>query len=208
MTAGRAMRLWFNPASPFARKVRVAARETGLAGRIEEVNTVVSPVKPNAELARENPLIKIPALATPDEGTLYDSAVICEYLDNLHQGAPLFPKTGPERWRALRLQALGDGMLDAAVLRRYELAVRPEPLQWSDWLAGQNEKIRIGLDRLERECAGWGERFAIGQITAACVLGYLDFRFPAEGWRASHPELEKWYGLVSQRPSMKATEPK
>ena len=201
------MRFWFNPASPFARKVRVVARETGLAGRIEEINTVVSPVKPNAELARENPLVKIPALATPDLGTLYDSAVICEYLDSLHRGTPLFPAAGPERWRTLRLQALGDGILEASVLMRYESAVRPELLQWSDWNAGQLTKVRGGLDALEQECPGWGERFAIGQITAACVLGYLDFRFPQEAWRESRPALARWYESIAQRASMKATVP-
>lgn len=201
------MRLWFNPLSPFARKVRVVARETGLAGRIEEINTVVSPIKPNAELARENPLVKIPALTTPDLGTLYDSAVICEYLDSLHRGTPLFPKAGPERWRALRLQALGDGLLEASVLMRYESAVRPQSLQWSDWTAGQFAKVRGGLDALEQECPGWGERFAIGQITAACVLGYLDFRFPQEAWRESRLALARWYERIAQRPSVKATVP-
>jgi glutathione S-transferase len=201
------MRLWFNPASPFARKVRVVAREAGLADRIEESAVVVNPVKPNADLARENPLVKIPALATPDQGTLYDSPVICEYLDSLHRAAPLVPKTGPERWRALRLQALGDGILDAAVLIRYETAVRPHPLQWPDWIAGQFGKIRGGLAALEGECAGWGDRFAIGEITAACVLGYLDFRFPDEKWRASHPKLERWFTLVSKRPSVQSTMP-
>jgi len=201
------MRLWFNPASPFARKVRVVARETGLAGRIEEINTVVSPIKPNAGLARENPLVKIPALATLDLGTLYDSAVICEYLDSLHHGTPLFPGAGPERWRALRLQALGDGVLEASVLMRYESAVRPQPLQWSDWTAGQFAKVRGGLDTLEQECPGWGERFAIGEITAACVLGYLDFRFPGEAWRESRRALARWYERIAQRPSVKATVP-
>ena len=201
------MRLWFNPASPFARKVRVVARETGLAVRIEEINTIVNPVKPNAELARENPLVKIPALAIPDQETLYDSAVICEYLDSLHRGTPLFPKSGPERWRELRLQALGDGILEASVLMRYESAVRPESLQWSDWTAGQLAKVRGGLDALEQECPGWDGRFAIGQITAACVLGYLDFRFPQEAWRGSHPALARWCEKVAQRPSVKATIP-
>jgi len=200
------MRLWFNPASPFARKVRVVAREAGLDGRIEEVGIMVSPVKPHAELARENPLVKIPALST-DLGTLYDSAVICEYLDSLHGGKAMFPKAGAERWKALRLQALGDGILEAAVLMRYEGAVRPQPLQWGDWVAGQLGKVRSGLDALERECADWRDCFAIGEITAACVLGYLDFRFPDEAWRKSHPALEKWYAGISQRPSMKATVP-
>lgn len=201
------MKLWSNPASPFARKVRIVARETGLDRRIEEVSIMVSPVKPHADLARENPLAKIPALSTPDQGTLYDSAVICEYLDSLQRGTPLFPKAGPERWGELRLQALGDGILDAAVLMRYEQAVRPQPLQWSEWRTGQFGKVRGGLKALERDCAGWGERFAIGEITAACVLGYLDFRFPEEDWRAAHPALAKWHEKVSLRPSVIATVP-
>jgi glutathione S-transferase len=200
------MKLWYNPASPFARKVRIVALETGLADRIGEVSILVSPVKRHPELARENPLVKIPALTT-DSGTLYDSAVICEYLDSLHQGARLFPAQGPERWQSLRLQALGDGILEAAVLMRYEQAVRPQPLQWSDWIAGQLGKVRSGLDALAQECAEWKDRFGIGQLTAACVLGYLDFRFPEEPWRKAHPALERWYAQVSQRPSMKATVP-
>ena len=200
------MRLWYNPASPFARKVRIVARETGLEERIDEVSIMVSPVKPHPALARENPLVKIPALAT-EEGTLYDSPVICEYLDSLHRGTPLFPAPGPQRWRDLRLQALGDGILDAAVLMRYENAVRPQALLWNEWLAGQLGKIRGGLDVLEQDCGDWGDRFAIGQVTAGCVLGYLDFRFPDVGWRKPRPGLDKWYARVSQRPSMKATAP-
>ena len=200
------MRLWHNPASPFARKVRIISRETGLAESIEEVGIAVSPVKPHADLARENPLVKIPALSTPQDGTLYDSDVICEYLDSL-RGVKFFPKSGPERWRELRLQALGDGILEASVLMRYENAVRPQELRWGDWIAGQFDKVRGGLDALERECAGWGERFAIGEVTAACVLGYLDFRFPDEKWRATRPGLEKWFEKISQRPSVKATVP-
>jgi glutathione S-transferase len=201
------MKLWYNPASPFARKVRIIARETGLDGAIEEVSVVVSPVKPHAELARENPLVKIPALAT-EIGTLYDSAVICEYLDSLHRGAPLFPRSGPERWQALRLQALGDGVLEAAVSMRYENAVRPQTLQWSEWVDGQLGKVRGGLQSLARECRDWKDRFGIGELTAACVLGYLDFRFPEEPWRKAHPALEQWYANVSRRPSMKATTPR
>jgi glutathione S-transferase len=200
------MKLWYNPASPFARKVRIVALETGLAEHIEEISILVSPVKPHPELARENPLIKIPALST-DAGTLYDSAVICEYLDSLHGGAPLFPPAGPARWQSLRLQALGDGILEAAVLMRYERAVRPQALQWSEWIAGQLGKVRNGLAALARDCAGWKGRFGIGELTAACVLGYLDFRFPDEPWRNSHPALEQWYAVVSQRPSLKATVP-
>jgi glutathione S-transferase len=207
MTGGATMRLWFNPASPFARKARIVAREAGLAEKIEELSVAVSPVKPHADLARANPLVKIPALETPDVGTLFDSAVICEYLDSLRGGAPLFPRSGPERWHALRLQALGDGILEAAVLIRYESAWRPQALPWSDWTAGQLGKVRGGLSALEAECAHWNRRFGIGQITAACVCGYLDFRFPQEAWRYSCPALGRWYEGIAQRPSVKATVP-
>jgi glutathione S-transferase len=201
------MKLWFNPASPFARKVRVVARELGLEGGIEEVSVLVSPVKPNADLARENPLVKIPALTTPEHGTLFDSAVICEYLDSLHRGAPLVPREGAVRWDELRLQALGDGVLEAAVLMRYEAAVRPQPLQWGEWSNGQLGKVRGGLAALEQASTAWGDRFRIGQITAACVLGYLDFRFPQEDWRTAHRGLKGWYEKAAARPSMRATLP-
>lgn len=201
------MRLWHNPASPFARKVRIVARETGLAARVEEIAVMVNPIQPNLDLARENPLVKIPALSAPDIGTLYDSPVICEYFDSLHGGQPLIPRAGPARWRALRLQALGDGMLDAAVLMRYEAAVRPAALQWADWTAGQLGKVRGGLAALEQACPGWGDRFGIGEITAACVLGYLDFRFPEENWRQSFPALAAWFAKVSTRPSVRETVP-
>lgn len=201
------MKLWHNPASPFARKVRIVARETGLSARVTETGTTVSPVKVNNELARSNPLVKIPALETDDGETLYDSAVICEYLDSLHENTPLFPANGATRWQALRLQALGDGMLDAAVLSRYELAVRPQPLQWTEWLQGQQAKIDGGLDALEQEVGSWGRGFGIGQITAACVLGYLDFRFAEKNWRATRPRLATWFADIAQRPSVSATVP-
>lgn len=200
------MKLWTNPASPFARKVRIVALETKLAPQIEEISIAVNPVKPHAELRRENPLVKIPALTTSDAGTLYDSAVICEYLDS-KAGGGLFPPPGPARWEALRLHALTDGLLEAAVLRRYETAVRPPALQWSEWQDGQRLKIDGGLDAMEAACAQWGEAFLIGQITAACVLGYLDFRFAAEPWRPGRAKLAAWFERVSARPSVAATQP-
>ena len=182
------MRLWHNPASPFARKVRIVVREAGLLPRVEEIAVIVSPVNPNADLAARNPLVKIPALETNDGKVIYDSSVICEYLDSLHSGAHLIP-SDTTRWDALRLQSLCDGILDAAVLCRYELAVRPEQYRWDDWVKGQFSKIRNGLEVLAAESPAWGERFDIGQIGAACVLGYLDFRFVDENWRGSRPQL-------------------
>ena len=199
------MRLWQNPASPFARKVRIVVRESGLLPRTEEIGVAVSPVSPNADLARHNPLVKIPALQTDDGQVLYDSSVICEYLASLNPGAQLLP-AGAARWDALRLQSLCDGILDAAVLCRYELAVRPEQYRWNDWVQGQFAKIRNGLDALAGEAPSWGTAFGIGQIGAACVLGYLDFRFGDEQWR-ERAALAAWYESVKQRASVTATVP-
>ena len=199
------MRLWHNPASPFARKVRIVARETLLLPRIQEISVAVSPVNPNADLAAHNPLVKIPALQTDDGKVLYDSSVICEYLDSLHSGAHVIPSDAA-RWDALRLQSLCDGILDAAVLCRYETAVRPEQYRWNDWVKGQFTKIRNGLDALASEAPTWGERFGIGQIGVACVLGYLDFRFGDENWR-QRAQLAAWYERVKQRASVVATVP-
>src|SRR6185437_4887670 len=125
------MKLRHNPSSPYVRKVMVVAHELGLAGRIELLSTAVSPVETNATLAAENPLMKIPALTTDDGQVLFDSPVICEYLDSV-AGGKLFPAVGPARWTALRQQALGDGILDALILCRYE-TTRPEDKRWTGW---------------------------------------------------------------------------
>jgi glutathione S-transferase len=201
------MKLWMNKLSPFARKARILAREAGIADRIEEIDTVVSPVTKNEALARENPLMKIPALVTDSGETFYDSPVICEYLDSLHQKPRFFPGSGAPRFAALRLQALTDGMMDAAVLSRYETAVRPEALRWKDWIEGQKRKVFGGLRALEAEAGSWGEEFGIAQIGAVCALGYLDFRFPDWGWRSGHPKLTAWFERASRRPSVAATMP-
>ena len=201
------MKLWMNKLSPFARKARIFALEAGIASRIEEIDTIVSPVTMNEALARENPLAKIPALVTDSGETLYDSPVICEYLDTLHQKPGLFPEPGPRRFAAMRWQALTDGMLDAAVLCRYEMAVRPEALRWKDWIEGQKRKVFGGLQALETEVASWGDAFGIVQIGVACTLGYLDFRFADWNWRARHPKLAAWFERVSRRKSVAATIP-
>jgi glutathione S-transferase len=201
------MKLYISPQSPFARKVRVVARETGLAARIEEVVATVSPIKANAEVGRSNPLMKIPTLVLDDGSALFDSPVICEYLDSLHGGRQLFPAAGAARWTALKLQAAGDGILDAGILARYETVLRPKELQWADWKAGQREKWQAGLDFLERESAALAGEPTIGSITAACALGWLDFRYGDDDWRASRPALARWYATFSTRDSMRATVP-
>jgi len=201
------MTLHYAPVSPFARKVRMVALETGLDRDIEPHVITVSPVNPNSELARDNPLMKVPTLITADGTALFDSRVICEYLDALHKGRKLFPANGPARWQALRQQALCDGILDAAVLCRYEAAVRPERYQWSGWRSGQLGKVAAALAALELEAASLEGELTIGSITAACALGYLDFRLPDVKWRDSAPGLTRWFGKVSARPSFQATAP-
>jgi glutathione S-transferase len=198
------MKLRHNPASPYVRKVMVVAHELGVAGKIELLDTVVSPVTTNATLAGENPLMKIPALVTDDGDVLFDSPVICEYLDSLAGGGKMFPAPGKARWAALRQQALCDGILDALILCRYEIAARPEDKRFAGWTDGQMNKAHQGLAALEREDLS-GQ--TIGTISAGCTLGYLDFRFPNDGWRTRHPKLAEWYKAVEQLPSMQATKP-
>ena len=201
------MKLYFNPASPFVRKVRVLARETGLDKSIEEVVTAVSPVQANADLAQANPLAKIPALVTDDGMALFDSPVICEYLDSLHAGRKLIPASGAARWTALMLQATGDGILDAGILCRYEEVIRPKDFQWAVWIAGQKAKWHGGLDLLERNSGELAGEPTIGGITIGCALGWLDFRFGEDNWRSKRPKLARWYEQFSARPSMQATIP-
>jgi glutathione S-transferase len=145
------MKLYISPASPFARKVRLVAHEAGLASRVEEIPTAVSPLKPNADLAKANPLMKLPTLVTDEGFALFDSPVICEYLDSLNAGRKLFPEAGAARWSALRQQAIADGILDAAISVRYQTALAPKALQWIDWQDGQRTKWRQGLDCLEAD---------------------------------------------------------
>jgi glutathione S-transferase len=193
-----AMKLRYTPASPFVRKVLVCAIEAGLRERLELVPTV--PWDPNTDLSEQNPLGKVPALVTEEAGVLYDSRVICEYLDGLAGGGALFPESGARRLTALRRQALADGILDAAVLRVNE-GRRPEGLRSAEWDARQRAKVARGLDALEAEVPGFGD-LDIGLIAAACVPGYLDFRYPHEEWRSAHPALAAWYEGMAQRPSL------
>lgn len=200
------MKLRYSQTSPFARKVLVVAHERGLANRIELLNANTSPVAPNKEVGRENPLNKIPSLTLDDGAVLYDSRVIAEYLDALN-GAKLFPPDGRARWTALRQQALADGLLDATVLIRYERVLRPAEKQWPEWIEGQFVKFRQALDAFEREAPGLEKTLTIGPIAAACALGYVDFRFADENWRKTRPHLAAFYEKFSQRPSMMATKP-
>lgn len=197
--------------SPFSRKVLVLAYERGLIDCIELVATEVGThvaldTTVHAGLAAHNPLIKIPVLIGEDGGALFDSRVICEYLDRLHDQTPVFPPDGPLRWQALKQQATGDGIVDAAILLRFESA-RPAPLVWPPWVASQTRRIVQALDLLERQAAALAAPLNIGHISIACALGYLDFRFGRLNWRNSRPALSSWFDGFAQRRSMQLTAP-
>lgn len=197
-------KLRYSTTSPFVRKVRVVAIETGQDQAIELIKTMTA--DPNCDIGKDNPLNKVPALVLEDGSSLYDSHVICEFLDSRHQGAKLFPTTGPARWTALRREALANGMADAGVLRMMEIR-RPTGEQSPAWIARQKLKMEQGLDALELEAPHFAPVFDIGLITVAIVLDYFDFRFGAEDWRGKHPHLAKWHAAISARPSLKSTLP-
>jgi glutathione S-transferase len=199
------MKLFTNSTTPFGRKVHVAAIEIGVFDRIELRELQTSAVAPDPDLQAANPLGKIPCLVPDDGSALYDSRVICEYLDGLHDGERLYPAV--DRWEALRLQALGDGIAEAALLARYETALRPEELRWAAWLEGQLAKVTRALDALEPDADPLVGRLHIGTIALACALGYLDLRHPSLSWRDGRPRLANWYAGMAARPSMQRTAP-
>ncbi len=199
------MKLYWGPMSPFVRKVMVVAHETGLADRIEKIRAVVAMTTPNPALMRDNPLSKIPTLITDDGLALFDSIVICEYLDSLHAGSKLFPVDGARRWQALRWHALGNGMLDAEILWRNE-RLRPEVHQSKEILGAFDLKIRTALDLLDREAdAIISAPFTIGHVGIGCALGYLDLRFSELDWRRKRKNITSWFEVFSERPSMLLT---
>jgi glutathione S-transferase len=207
------MKLMYAPTSPFVRRVRAAAIELGLADRLELEPIQVAPGRANEAYAEHvNPLRKIPALLLDDGKTvLVDSSVICQYLDEL-AGGGLIPPDGPARWRVLSQQAIAVGMADAMVLARYETALRPEALRWSEWVADQQDRLWSGLDWFERRAeetlATARGRVDISQLALACCLGYVDFRFAQLDWRARAPRVSAWYQIIAARPSLAQTDPK
>lgn len=184
------MKLLTSQASPYGRKVKITAALKGVANRIESKSVDTLPLV-NEELRRENPLSKIPVLILEDGTQIFDSHVICEYLDNLRPEPRLFPAAGPERFRTLTLAALADGILDAALLLVYEKRYRPAD-KWVDtWMQRQQLKIDTSLDWLEKAPPEMGKHPDYGHVTLACALGYLDFRHGGV-WRVTHPKLAAW----------------
>lgn len=200
------MKMHWSATSPYVRKVMMVAIESGMDSAIELIPT--NAWASEQSLTDENPLSKVPTLLLADGTVLFDSPVVAEYIDTLHAGVRLLPVSGPARWDALRQQALADGILDAAVLRRLETTLRPQEQQSPSWLARQAAAITRSLASLEAEATSLPvEQQTIGSISIACALGYLDFRFADEPWRDAHPALAAWFTTVSARDSYQRTEP-
>jgi glutathione S-transferase len=182
------VKLYYSPTSPYVRKVMACAIIRGLDRRIEKHTT--NPHASPADLVADNPLSKVPCLVTDDGLPLFGSQLICEYLDSLGEELPLFPDHGAPRWRALKLQSLGDGILDAAVPCRGEQG-RPREAARDAQIARFKSTISRAVDHLESDPPS--NHVDIGSVTVACALGYLDFRFADDPWRPGHPKLTAWY---------------
>lgn len=200
------MKFFASPTSPFARKVSVLIEEAGLKG-IERLDVAGTPLEPGTMPLEQNPLGKIPALLLEDGRALYDSRVICRYLDQ-HSAAGLYPQ-GETLWDTLALEAMADGMLEAALLMVYESRLRPEELHYSPWVEAQWHKVARALDAAETT---WQPHLHgpldMGQLALAVALGYLDFRHAGRDWRQSRPTLAAWEAAIARRPSLIATVPK
>ena len=198
------MKLHWSPRSPYVRKVMICAHELNLLPQLELVRSVAAMLKPNARLMQDNPLSKIPTLVLDNGFVLFDSAVICEYLNDLGSGT-LFPPRGNDKWQALRWHAFGDGLLDALILWRNERE-RAQALQ--PLLAAFELKTEASLKLLDDEAQALTETpLSIGHIALGCALGYLDYRFDACGWRQRAPRLADWHADLCKRPSFQTTEP-
>lgn len=198
------MELKFSGLSPYVRKVMVVAHEVGVADRLQ-----LTPVKAREEpekITPVNPLGKVPAFTTDAGQALYDSPVICEYLDAEFGGRRLLPAGGDRRWAILTRAALADGLLDAGILVRNE-RLRPAELQSSEWIAWQLRKVTGGLDTLESQADGFGTGLDLGLIGVGCALGYLPLRLDEAKGLERWPRLKSWYATISQRPSFQKTAP-
>lgn len=197
------MKLLYQTHSPYARKALVFAHEAGIADRIEVVHHETSPTRDNPEVFAANPLGKVPVLLRPGLPTLFDSDIICAYLDTLHDGPALIPAEGEARWNALRIQAIAQGLADAGIAVRWETVRRPEPLRYPPLAEGYARKLNAAYRWLEQQL-DMSERIHIGHIALATALDWLEFR-ELPGFREAHPRLTAWFDAFAARPSMRAT---
>ena len=202
------MKLWYSPTSPFVRKVVVTAHELGRMAEIEKFPVATSVLKSDPDLRKRSPLGKLPALELADGLVIFDSRVICAYLIETADGNAMRLDRPEARLKSMILEALADGIMDAAINARYEIALRPERFQFQDWIDGQVQKVVTGLDALDRD---WTDSLAgplhSGAVAVACALGYLDFRYQNLAWREGRETLASWFDSFNERPSMRATMP-
>lgn len=197
------MKLLYQTHSPYARKALVFAHEAGLAKNLEVVHQETSPTLRNDVVFAENPLGKVPVLLRPDGPPIFDSDVICAYLDTLHGGRRLIPEEGEDRWQALRSQAVAQGMCDAGIQVRWETVRRPEHLRYAPLRDGYIDKLMASYDWLERELDTTSP-IHVGHVAVATALGWLEFRgLPA--FRPGRPRLTEWFDRFCERVSMRAT---
>jgi glutathione S-transferase len=207
MHMSQTMTLHWSPRSPYVRKVMIALWEMGLQDRVRIVRTVAGGTTPHWELMKINPVGKIPTLELADGTAIYDSPVILEYLDTLHQGPKLYPTAWPERLTALRRHALGQGMLDNALPLLGE-GFRPEEKQSEPHKALWRAKLVACVEALESEAEALADSgFKVGHLAIGVALAYLDFRFASLAWRDGHPKLSAWHATFNARPSVQANMP-
>ncbi|MFZ3033186.1 MAG: glutathione S-transferase N-terminal domain-containing protein [Parvibaculum sp.] len=198
------MKLFSSPTSPFARKVRVLIREKGATNVVPE--TTVSAMNDPEELLDVNPLGKVPALETAEGTTLFNSPLICQYLDETLPGVKFFPPIGPDYWKVMRLLTIGDGISEAAFSLTMEKN-RPDAERSSMWMGRWQRAITRSLDLLEKEASDLQRPLNLGVISVGCALGYLDFRHGNLEWRNTRPALAAIAKEIFALPSFKETEP-
>lgn len=200
------MKLFHSPASPFVRKVCVLLHELDRSDAVKLATVTTTALASDEALKSANPLARLPALERPEGTTLYDSRVITAYLNDLYGGG-LYPQTSG-RWDTLTLEATGDGIMDSAVSMAYEVRLRPEEAQSTEWIEAQWNKVARALSVLN---ARWISHLAgpatMGHVSVGCALGYLDLRHGARNWRQGNDALAAWFAEFESRPSMQATLP-
>ncbi|KAJ3038150.1 hypothetical protein HDV00_000950 [Rhizophlyctis rosea] len=205
------MKLYHSHTSPFVRKVLIIAHELSLTDRITLHTEATGALKTGLAVTNDNPLAKIPTLVLDDTTTvLYDSRVICEYLDSIAGGGKFFPQNDT-RWEALRKQALADGMVDAAIAVFLELNMREEEKRSVEWADAQWRKVTLALDSFEKD-AGEGrlrdvEGMTVGEVALVSALGWFDLRFGDRDWRVGRPKLVEWFRGYEGRESFVKTKP-
>ncbi|MGE3148827.1 MAG: glutathione S-transferase N-terminal domain-containing protein [Pseudorhodoplanes sp.] len=199
------MELAYSTTSPFVRKVLIVAQELGIADRIKNVPT--HPHTDKDRLTPINPLSMVPAFKTDAGEALFDSPVICDYLDVTFGKNRFIPASGDRRWQVLKIQALADGVLDASLLVRYELG-RPAAQQSAEWKDRQMGRMRDGIDALEKVVDSFGSEIDLRHVAVACMIGYVLLRFPDDKMFDKAPKLTAFYKTIMQRPSFATTAPK